>query len=35
MKDSNNDGISDLHHNIGTDVDENPLMQFPDRYELV
>jgi parallel beta-helix repeat protein len=33
MLDDNNDGISDLHHNIGTDIDENPLMELPALYE--
>jgi len=34
MKDVNGDGISDLHHNIGTDIDENPLIELPARYEI-
>jgi parallel beta-helix repeat protein len=34
MLDGNSDGISDLKHNIGTDLDENPLMQLPVLYEI-
>jgi parallel beta-helix repeat protein len=33
MLDDNNDGISDLYHNIGTDIDEHPLMELPALYE--
>jgi parallel beta-helix repeat protein len=35
MLDDNRDGISDLHHNIGTDIDENPLMKLPAEYEII
>jgi nitrous oxidase accessory protein NosD len=35
MLDDNNDGISDLHHNIGSDIDKNPLMKPADQYGIV
>jgi len=33
--DDNNDGISDLYHNIGSDIDENPLMEPAAIYEII
>jgi parallel beta-helix repeat protein len=35
MSDDNNDGISDLYHNIGSDIDKNPLMEPAAIYEII
>ena len=35
LKDDNGDGISDLIYNIGTDIDECPLMESPESYRIL
>jgi len=32
LRDDDEDGISDVPHRIGSDDDENPLMESPDMY---
>jgi hypothetical protein len=35
MQDKDHDGISDLNHNIGTNIDENPLMEPAAQYAII